>query len=84
MITESYRINMVGCTDAILQEVGCKEASRKDVALSYAMAIKSQADGADSPDWGKINRAILDRWSMSALEFIKKRAIDLLRGKVKV
>lgn len=80
-MNQDYRINMIGCTDTILREVGCKQATRKDVALSYAMAIKSQADGADSPDWPKINRAILDRWSMSALEFIKKSAIDLLRGK---
>lgn len=30
------------------------------------------ADG--KPDWPCINRAILERWSMSGLEWIKRRA----------
>jgi hypothetical protein len=77
---DGWRINMVGCTDAIVQEAGCKEATQKDIAMTYAMAIKSQAQGADTPDWPTINRAILSRWKMSGLERIKKRAVDLLRG----
>lgn len=79
-----WTINLVCCTDVILQDVGCKQATRKDVALTYAMSIKSEAQGADKPDWPTINRAIIDRWSMSALEWIKKRAFDILSGKVTV
>lgn len=79
---DGWRINLVGCTDVIMQEVACKESTQKDIALTYAMAIKSQADGADTPDWPAINRAVLSRWKMSGLERIKKRAFDLLSGKV--
>lgn len=77
-----FRINLVCCTDVLLQDVACKQATQKDVALTYAMAIKSQAQKADVPDWPKINGAILSRWKMSGLERIKKRAFDILAGKV--
>jgi len=76
------QINLVCCTDVIIQDVAAKQATKKDIALTYAMAIKSQAQGADLPDWSKINGAILARWKMSGLERIKKRAFDILSGKV--
>lgn len=76
------RINLICCTDVILQDVGAKEATRKDVALTYAMALKSQLDGADKPDWPTINKAILSRWSRSGLEYIKKRAFDIVTGRI--
>jgi len=75
------RFNLVCCTQTILHEIANK-ATQKDIALTYAMALKSQAQGADKPDWSKINHAILDRWSMSGLERIKKWAWNLvLKGK---
>jgi hypothetical protein len=79
---DDWTINMVFCTDTILQDVGAAEATQKDVALTYAMAIKSHAQGADKPDWSTINKAIIARWNMKALERIKKRAFDILAGKV--
>lgn len=66
----------------LLQDIGAKEARQKDVALTYAMAIKSEAQKADEPDWSTINKAIIARWSMSGLERIKKRAFDILAGKI--
>ena len=78
-----FSINLVCCTQVICNEVslGC---TQKDIALSYAMAIKSQAEGADLPDWKTINGAILSKWKMSGLERIKARAFDLLSGKIKL
>lgn len=75
-------INLVCCTQVILQDIATKQATQKDVALTYAMALKSAAEGADAPDWRTINEAILARWSMSGLERIKKRAWDILEGRV--
>lgn len=77
------QINLVCCTQVILQDLAAKGCRQKDVALTYAMAIKSQAQGADIPDWHAINTAILARWKMSGLERIKKRAFDILKGKVR-
>lgn len=74
-------INLVCCTDVILNEIA-RGVVQKDIALTYAMAIKSDAEGADKPDWPIINRAIIKRWGMSGLERVKKRAFDLLAGKV--
>jgi len=73
--------NLVCCTDVILNEIALG-LTQKQIALTYAMAIKSAAQKADTPDWGKINRAILSKWKMSGLERIKKRAIDICHGKV--
>lgn len=76
------RINLVCCSQVILQEVATKQFKQKDIALTYAMAIKSKSDGADDFEWGPINEAIIARWSMSGLERIKKRAWDILAGKI--
>lgn len=77
-----YQINMVCCTDVLLQDIGAKEMTQKDIALTYAMAIKSQAQKADMPDWSTINKAIIARWNLKALDRIKKRAFDILEGRV--
>ncbi len=76
-----WQVNLICCTDVICNEVE-RGVSQKDIAVSYALAIKSQAQKADNPDWSVINRAILARWKMSGLERIKKRAFDILGGKV--
>jgi hypothetical protein len=77
------QINLVCCTQVLLQDIATKQATQKDIALTYAMAIKSKHEGADDFDWQPINEAIIARWSMSGLERIKKRAWDILAGKVK-
>ncbi len=75
--TPEFRVNMICCTDTIIDEVA-GGLTQKDVALSYALAIKSASQGADQPDWAAINEAILKRWKMSGLERIKKQAFRLL------
>lgn len=67
-------MNLVCCTQVLLQDIGTKRATQKDVALIYALAIKSESAGADRPDWKQINEAILARWSMSGLKRIKDLA----------
>lgn len=79
---DGWHINLVCCTDVILQDLGAAQATQREVALTYAMALKSQMQRADMPDWPAINKAIIARWNMKALERIKKRAYDILTGKV--
>lgn len=81
-VDDSVQINLICCTQCILQDVAAKQCTRKSISLTYAMAIKSQAQGTDNPDWRTINTAILGRWKMSGLEFIKKRAFDILDGNI--
>ena len=78
---DNLKINLVCCTMVLLQDVACRQMRQKDVALTYAMAIKSEAQGADKPDWKTINEAILGRWKMSGLERIKNLAFDYIDGK---
>jgi len=36
---DGWNINLVGCTDVILQELTWKQTTRKSVGLTYAMAF---------------------------------------------
>ena len=63
---------LVNCTRTLLHEIGHKEAKRLDIAKTYALALRSSE--ASTMDWRAVNEAIIERWSMSALEWIKKLA----------
>jgi len=58
------------CTQTLLQEIKIKEVTKKDIAKTYALALAS----SEETDWAKVNKAIIKRWSMSALFDIKKWA----------
>lgn len=73
---------LICCTDTLLAEIANKQFKQKDIALTYAMAMKSYFHKADTPDWSAINKAIVARWTWSGLDRIKKRAQDILAGKV--
>lgn len=60
------------CENTLLREIATKEINRKGVAMTYRLAMES--DEADRIDWGKVNRAIMHRWSTSGLQWIKKMA----------
>lgn len=78
----TVQMSLLCCTETICEEVK-RGLKQNDIAVTYAMALTSSSRGVDNPDWEKINKAILARWSMSGLERIKKRAWDICAGKVK-
>lgn len=59
----------------LLAEIADKTMKRRDVAMTYRLAIRAcrGPDGA-TVNWHKVNEAIVGRWSLSALVFIKKTA----------
>lgn len=59
----------------LLEEIADPALKREDIALTYSLAFRSPRQ----VNWAKVNRAIMKRWSVSALEWIKKRAWDLTR-----
>jgi len=63
-------IELVDCTNVLLREISDKEFKRKNVAKTYALALKSSYP----TDWARVNKAIIKRWSLSALEYIKNLA----------
>lgn len=50
-------------------------ATRDQVAAQYACVMAGPF--ANDADWPRIDRAIKDRWSMSALVYIKRKAWKL-------
>lgn len=62
-------IELAQCEKTILGEIADPRMKRRDVAKTYALTMRSSECGAI--DWGRVNQAIIDRWSPHALEFIK-------------
>ena len=63
--------------ETILDEISRKVFTRLMVAQTYAMLV-THSDHKKF-DWAKINAAIIERWSMYALHFIKTEAWRLLK-----
>ena len=64
------KIELADCTNAILREIDNPRLYRKDIAMTYALALRS----SEEVDWAKVNKAIMNRWSSSGLKFIKEQA----------
>ena len=69
-MTDGVRIELADPEGQLLEEIADPKMTRRDVALTYRLALRSR----DRVDWGKVNRAIIDRWSSSALGWIKEFA----------
>lgn len=65
-------IELADCERTLLDEIACPEAKRLDIAKTYALALKSSE--CNRVDWAKVNAAIIQRWSKSALIWIKEKA----------
>lgn len=63
-------IELMLCTKTLLWEIANRKMYRKDVAKTYCLALKS----SEKTEWRTVNMAIIDRWSISGLEWIKKQA----------
>jgi len=66
---------LMDCERTLLAEIADKRMKRNDIAMTYAMALGSD----EQIDWARVNHAIIDRWSTSALVYIKERAWKLAR-----
>jgi hypothetical protein len=66
----TFTIELTDCTNTLLAEIANPKMKRRDVAQTYYFALRS----SHPTDWGKVNRAIIERWSMSALVWIKESA----------
>lgn len=64
---------LVDCTNVILNEIALGLPA-KSIALTYRLAMQSDVAQMDTPDWPRINRAIIDKWGMPRLTRIKEMA----------
>ena len=79
MNNDNFTMELVCCESTILNEIKHKECKRNDIALTYYFCMVSLED----IDWGKVNRAIVERWSRSGLEYIKKEAYKWHKKKIR-
>ncbi len=63
---------LANCEKTILDEIEMKELKKIDVAKTYALILKSSE--RNIVDWPKVNKAIINKWSRSGLEWIKEMA----------
>ena len=66
------KAELMCCESTLLDEISNPKIKRNDVTQTYALAVRSSE--ANKVDWAKVNKAIMDRWSRSALHYIKDRA----------
>jgi hypothetical protein len=72
MDQQTFVFELAACEATLLREIAAPECKRLSVAKTYALALRSSE--RDRVNWGKVNRAIIDRWSVSALDWIKTQA----------
>lgn len=70
------RVDMVDPQGQLEREIADKRMTRDDVAATYAFALRQQ----DEVDFPRVNRLIMERWSRSALEYVKGKAWRLVQG----
>ena len=65
------RIHLMAVEAVITNEIeqGC---TQREIARTYALALRSDYE----TDWGAVNAAIIERWSMAGLQRIKTAAWD--------
>ena len=66
---DGYTLNLM-CADMVIENEIKQGLIQKDIAQTYALALRSE----EFVDWKKINNMIIDRWSITGLERIKKLA----------
>jgi len=69
-------IELANTTNTLLTEIRDRNFNQKNVAMTYALALRS----SEATDWGEVNRAIIERWSFSGLEAVKKAAWKIAGG----
>lgn len=80
-MSSGVRAELVGCQAVLEREIADKRMTRDDVASTYAMTLLSSE--RDSVDWLAVNGAIIERWSLSALKYIKEKAWRMARRRAK-
>ena len=59
----------------LISDINDRKMTRDDVAVTYRQAIVSEQHfDCVTIDWSRVNKAIVRRWSLSALKYIKENA----------
>lgn len=80
----SVKFYMTCCTFVLCNEIETLRLPQKDVALTFAAALKSEEAGIDKVDWEKVGAAALRRWKPSGWMRVKERGWGIYEGRIKV
>jgi len=68
-------IRLCNCESVLLLEAETKGVTRKSIAMTYRLAMEQEKDpDGEKIDWKKVNAAIVERWSLFGLKYIKELA----------
>jgi len=70
-------VEMVDPQGLALMEIANPKMTRDDVALTYAFMLRQ----GETDRVAEVNQAILERWSMAALKYIKTEAWKRAEGR---
>lgn len=74
-VVPELRIRLCNCESVLLMETMCHPMTRRSIAMTYRLAMEQEKDAdGEKIDWSKVNAAIIKRWSVSGLEYIKRLA----------
>ena len=76
-VKRGARITLLNAERHLLNDIADRRLTRDNIAITYAMALGSD----EAINWGKVNQAILDRWSPAALTYIKDKAWKFAEGR---
>ena len=76
MTEHAARIELADPQAQLLEDIATPAMKRRDVAMTYRLALR----GAGRVDWPAVNRAIIARWSLSGLDWIKREAFKAAPG----
>jgi hypothetical protein len=74
------RVRFMNPEQRLLKAIADKRQTRDDVAVTYAYALRGDHEQVD---WAKVNVAIMERWSLNALRYIKREAWALVGERVR-
>jgi hypothetical protein len=66
----AVRAELADCENTLLRDIADLTMKRKQIAQTYALAMRS----SEEINWGRVNTAIILRWSASGLAWIKRQA----------
>ena len=73
-MSDQLVITLGNAEATILAEIADPVFKRLDVAKTYRLAMIAAQKAGEKVDWAKVNAAIIERWSVSALNWIKEMA----------
>lgn len=73
------RVELINCEATLMEEIANDFFKRDDIAQTYALALRSSE--RETINWKRVNDAIVARWGLAALTFIKVRAWKIIEGK---